>query len=471
VSWLNNQFKAVAVHRGVIGATWEYPGEPDGPADFGPLLREAVERTGYRGQTVSLLLAHPRLVQQLIDVPPVKGTAVQKIIQRQAQQQKLFTGEAAWACQSLLSGKGVERVVLHLFPKLLLEQLVLGCQRNGLYLTAVYPPSAVLHHQMSQLSLEDEEIAMLAAETGGSTTVVVGRGDGEMLLARTLASSWNDGAERLALDLNRTILFINQQYGVSVTKGIWLFGPGAEQQPPALQALIQLPVKISPVEENPFYWATEAVKLRPAHSPNFISAQMRHAPQRQVFARVVGAATAVLVLMAVGTSAYSFIQARAEVANIQLMRKEQTRLQARTDQLQQTSGDLNQKQRLVKLIIEDRPEPVAAWLLGYLSEACPSDLVVTNLHLKQDGALWMIQLSGTYQSSRPPTPANFSASVTKFATRLSSGPFHLALASGERDQDHTKSGLWPQTWGNKVTNLSPARISADNQFVIEGVMR
>ena len=89
ISWLNNQFKAVAVHRGVAEGTWENPEATEVNGNVEGLIAEAVKQTGYRGQTVSLLLAHPRLVQQLVDVPPVKGTAVKKIIQRQAQQQGL----------------------------------------------------------------------------------------------------------------------------------------------------------------------------------------------------------------------------------------------------------------------------------------------------------------------------------------------------------------------------------------------
>ena len=75
---------------------------------------------------------------------PVKGAALQKVIQRQAQQQKVFAGEAAWASQTSPPGKGLQRVVLHLFPRLLLNQLIQGCKQNGLHLTAVIPPSAVL---------------------------------------------------------------------------------------------------------------------------------------------------------------------------------------------------------------------------------------------------------------------------------------------------------------------------------------
>src|SRR5258708_37763853 len=122
VSWLNGQCKAVSVQRGALEGTWENPAEAGSAADFETLIREAVQKTGFRGQTVSLGLAHPRLVQQLVDVPPVKGSALKKVLQRLAQQQKFFTGEAAWTFQSSPSEKPDQSVILHLFPKLLLAQ-------------------------------------------------------------------------------------------------------------------------------------------------------------------------------------------------------------------------------------------------------------------------------------------------------------------------------------------------------------
>src|SRR5207245_743034 len=116
VSWLNNQFKAVAIHRGQIEGAWECPNPSDG-AGFEALIREAIEQTEYPGHAGSLLLAHPRLVQQLVEVPPVKGLALKKILRRVAHQQKMFSGEAVCACQGSPAGKGPQRVVLHLFPK------------------------------------------------------------------------------------------------------------------------------------------------------------------------------------------------------------------------------------------------------------------------------------------------------------------------------------------------------------------
>src|SRR5437762_4417120 len=109
VSWLNNQFKALAIHRGELEGVWECPGPVDGASRFEAVLNEAIEQTEYRGHTISLVMAHPRLVQQLVDVPPVKGPSLRKILQRQAQQQKMFSGDAAWACQGSPAAKGPQR--------------------------------------------------------------------------------------------------------------------------------------------------------------------------------------------------------------------------------------------------------------------------------------------------------------------------------------------------------------------------
>ncbi len=479
VSWLNGQFKALSVQRGVVEGSWERPGEIEGTGNFEALLREAVQRTGYRGQSASLLLAHPRLVQQLVEVPPVKGAAMQKVIHRQAQQQKMFDGEAAWAYQTSLSGKGSQRVVLHLFPKLLLDQLVQGCQRNDLHLTAVLPPSAVLHHQMAQLPLEKEEVALLAAETGGSTTVVIGRSDCQVLLARTLPGNWNEGAARLAVDLNRTILFVNQQYGAAINKGVWLFGPGAAEHLPEMQGHSQLPAKLSPVECGPFYWATEAIKLPPGQVPNFISVEMQKAPQRRVFGQVVGAGTAVIVLASLAASAFLNVQARQETANIRTLTTRVAELQVQHQELQKKNIELARKEQRVHLVLDNRPPPIPGWFLGYLSEALPADLVVTNLVTKREADFWKVQLTGTFQATgKAPTPAALSNSVALFTSRLVNGPFHLRLpgskaaADRAKDGSHAGSGNTFASWAARLTDgPAPAPAAPASQFVIEGVMQ
>jgi len=480
ISWLNNQFRAVSVHRGAIEATWERPGDTDGPGEFETFVREAVQHTGYRGQTVTLLLAHPRLVQQLVDVPPVKGAALQKVIQRQALQQKVFAGEPAWASQMSPASRGIQRLVLHLFPRLLLNQFIQGCKRNGLHLTSVLPPSAVLHHQLTQLPLDNEEVGFLAAETGGSTTLVVGRTDGQILLARTLQGTWNDEPERLALDLNRTILFVNQQYTGLTTKGLWLFGRGAEDQAEVVQRQLQLPVHVSPIFADSFYWATEAVKLRHEFAPNFISPVLQKAPQRRAFARVVAASTILVVASSLASSGYFLYQARQEAANIKTLTRQASKLQEKRNDLQQIDAELTRKKQVVKLVLGDRPPPTPAWLLAYLAEAVPSDLVVTNLNVKRQEDYYRIRLAGTLQQGeKRPSPLPLADSIALLKGRLTTGPFHVKLIEPQKNDksaEPTRTEGGVPAWLTKVSNLVAARDTAqklptEDHFEIEGVMR
>jgi hypothetical protein len=475
VSWLNRQFKAVAIHRGSIVGQWEHPLETEGASQFEQLLRLAIEHTGFKGQTVSLVLAHPRLIQQALDVPPVKNSALRKILQRQAQQQKMFPGEAAWTSQTASLGKEARRVIMHLLPRPLLHQLVQGCHNNGLYLTSVTTPSGVLQQQLRMLPLEKGQVALLAAETGGSTTVVIGRTDGQVLFARTLGGTWNENPEQLATDLNRTVLFFNEQFGLVLNRGIWLFGPGAEPHAAEAQRHTSLPVAVSPANYDPFYWAVNTLKVRPALLPNFISPEMQQAPRRQVLAQVVAVVTSLVVVALLALSAYATIQSRQETHNIQVLSARQKDLAGQRLALQQRNLRLARRQQVAGLVLDDRLPPVPLWFYAYLSEAVPPELAVTNLHLVRELDVWKVHLAGTLQpSTNLLNFTNLARSVSVLTSKLTNAPFHLRLSS---ENQAAETNALPReggiaAWVANVAGGVPAKAPPPkDQFVLEGVMR
>jgi hypothetical protein len=489
VSWLNNQFKAVAVHRGRVTGTWERPGiETNAAGDFETFIREAVRQTGYHGQTVSLVLAHSRLVQHMVDVPPVKWAALSKVIQRQAAQQKFFPGEAACASQMLASAKKSPRVLLHLLPRLILNQLMLACRRNDLHLVSVLPASAALQQQVSALSLQRSEVAMLAAETAGSTTLVICDGDGRLLLARTLQGTWNEDPAKLALDLNRTILFVSQQLNVNLNRGLYLFGAGAAEQAEEIHRQIQLPVKVSPVACEPFYWATASLKIRPEGAPNFQSPELQKAPQRRVFAKVVATAATLLLAACIGLTAYSIVQSRREQATLASFHQQMAQMEVRQKEFDQLDAELKRKQQAIQLVLGDRPPPKPAWLLAYLGQVVPADLVVTNFSAKREDDYYRVKLSGTYQAAGvTPNAPPVADSIEKLKAALAGSPFHMRIletdATGKiigKDKVEAKPGglrVPLGEWLKGVTDAVSARLDPKKRreeidhFVIEGVMR
>jgi len=473
VSWLNQQFTALAVHHGVVAGSWERVADLESVTDLAGLFREAVEQTNYRGGTVSLVLASPRLAQQLIEVPPVNGANLKKVIQREAQQQKLFSGEAAWTFQNTLATKGVQRVILHLLPKTLLDRLIQACQQNGLHLNSVLPVSAVLEQQMPRLPLNKGEVALLAAETGSYTTVVAGRADGQVLLVRTLLGNCHgerhedETLERVSLDLKRTLSYVTQQFGLEINRQIWLFGPDAAQQAQLLQPLIVAPVAASPVEFQPSYWAAEAAKLRPDVGPNFIGRELQQAPQRRMFASVVAAGTAVILAASLVAAFLLHRLARDEAARTQILRAHVVELQNQRQSLAQRNTHLEGQAQLIKLVVDGQRPPAPAWMLAYLSEAVPPELVVTNFQVKWEAEVWKLHLAGTWQATvHEPAPTALAAAVGTLADRLASGPFHVTIQK-RSDRGEPVRDLHGLPGGS-----SPAGASVmTNQFLIEGVMR
>jgi hypothetical protein len=338
----------------------------------------------------------------------------------------------------------------------------------------------MLHHQITQLPLEKGDVALLAGETGGSTTLVVGRSDGQILLARTLTGTWNDEPERLALDMNRTILFANQQYGNAGIKGVWLFGPGAEEKTKLLQTQIQFPVSVSPVPYEPYYWATEALKLRPEFTPNILSRQMQKAPQRRVLATVVAVCTLLVLTASLAASAYFLKQAKLEGGTIKALSRQVDRLQSRERDLLSMDAELSRKRQVIKLILGERPPPTPAWLLAYLSEAVPSDLVVTNFQIKELDDRYRVRLGGTVQQfAKQPPPTAVSDSIATLKSRLAGPPFHMKLLPtkgqpGLDPDDPAGDGKVPG-WMSRLANAlgsksARARVIEDH-FDIEGELR
>src|SRR6266511_559842 len=288
LSVLNERFSATAVHRGSVVNNWERPEPLTDFADFSFALRDAVKQTGYAGPQATVVVAHARLAQQLVEAPLIKGRGVKSFLQGRVKQLKPFPAEAAWSYQPTLPTRNAQAMLVHFFPKELLDQLVQACEQAELKLARVIPASAILQQQLPALPLEPNEVALLAAETGGTTTVVVGRKDGQICLGRTLSNSWNTHPERVNVDLNRTILYVKQQFGVTVGS-IWLFGAGAQSQLGPIRTTLRLPVQFSPVQAGPYYWNHQALKVPADDTNNLISTEQLEAPRRRVFLKAISA--------------------------------------------------------------------------------------------------------------------------------------------------------------------------------------
>src|SRR5579872_1854654 len=124
ISILNGEVRAATFAKGTgMQPVGEGISTGENLPDLGQLLQDVVTKTQSAGKPVAVALAHPRLIDQIVEVPPVKGWKLEKLLQRRAQTTKTFVGDAAWSHQSALATKRGASALLHVCPKSVMEQL------------------------------------------------------------------------------------------------------------------------------------------------------------------------------------------------------------------------------------------------------------------------------------------------------------------------------------------------------------
>ncbi len=475
LSVLGGELKAVGIRKGAPTGSWECPESVTDFVGLAGVLRQAMTGTQAEGNTVSIVLAHPSLSDQVIDVPPVRGRTLARLLDRQVKSLKAFPGDPVWSHQPALSVRKGNAVLLHVCPKFVLDQLDRSSRTAGLHLSRVIPTTSVLLGQLKQLPLKKGEVALLAAETGPSTTMVIGGPDGRVCLGRVLRDSWNTEPDRVAVDLTRSIGFAEQQAGVTVT-GVWLFGAGARDKMASLQAALKLPVQLSPVVYTPFYWAERLARLPEKGDGNLVSPEARQAPQRRRLLTVTSVLLLFwLVAMGVATGVLEHLR-RGELRQITSLEAQIADLRNQQAELQARFADFERMKEMVRAVSDEKPPPVPEWFLGYLGQVMPDDLMATRLDVIRTNELWHVRLEGAV---RPTTPTQLpemvlTNSLNALSNSLASAPFHFRFMPGPgmaQPASAARPGLvrFPES---AAPSLPMFHVAGDpRRFVIEGVMR
>lgn len=478
VAWIFGRFEAVAITRGSVTGSWTAPDPVKDPGQFGAAVKKAVAETGYHGSTLHLVLAHPKLSATHISTPAARGSSLEKLLEREAEKEKTFEGPAAWCYQPTPTSKSGSGVLLHLFPAQLLEQLTRAAQRSaGLSLVAAVPASAVLHGQILGLQVPLTDAIMVLANTGENSLMLVAQREGPVLLARSVPATWEKSLPSLFADLNRTVLYVNEQFGIEVA-AIFLFGPGAVEHQAALQAPFEIPVRPSMAEDAPGYWATEVLRVPSALAPNLVSAEQQRAPQRRALLKVVAALALLLMFGALAVFGWSQLYLNNLRKEIEQLERQRTRLRASHRELSGSFAELLGKRALRAEVIEGRVDPLPVWTLAYMSEVVPRELQLDHFNMRRDGDLWRLSLEGHLLPTTNTAPDLLLASlVSTLTNRLSQPPLNMVVESAGARQGRRSRATpatlnvltrWAQRLNMPVTNL----VASDSlRFQLEGKLQ
>jgi hypothetical protein len=429
ISLLNGELKTATVKRGAITGSWLRAEPLIDLAALPEALDEATANVQMANRQVAIVFADARLSDHFVELPQARGSTLVRLLDRAANRVKAFQGDVAWSSQPGIPSKKGTTALLHLCPKPLLDQLLQSCHGAELELVRVLPTTAVLASQLKALPIQKDEVALIVAQSGLSTTMVVGRKDGRLCLGRILPTSWKTTPERVWMDVARSIGFAQQQANVSVSS-VWLFGEGAEEQLAGAQAAIKAPVKVSPAPYHDFYWAEQAAKLPEKEDGNLVSTEIRAAPQRQ---RMMTMTAILVVALLLGSGAVACVLEYFrgnEVKGLQEATRQIEKIENEKALVEQLYADLEQMRKASEFIEGELP-PAPEWLLAYVGQELPPELGLTQLRVWRTNDVWSVQLAGTAEAR-----SNVVEKFDGFCQSLASGAFKLRIT----DRDIGSSG-------------------------------
>ncbi len=446
VSLIEGHMRVLAVVKDQVVAHWDCPQLIETSEQLQTALQEAIQETQFQGQKVSFLIDDVRFVHQYLQVPAMKLADLRLYLTNTVDEMKTWDGPAAWRFRTTQEARGKMGVLLDIWPQEFVDDVVNVCQELNLTPVQIAPLSATFVEQVRSLPLEDDDIVLLVTLMWNKIVLLVAKGDGTPLFERFLSPTREgvDTSGRIGREVTRSILFCSQQFGINVSQ-IWMFGESATVSLHDVQALVGLNLNQCPMDPDPTYWIWVSLSLSVRSPCNFTSHEVRLAPLRKFLIRLTAAA--VLGFLIIGVGLTSFLQGRlvGEQGVASALAAQSSELMKEKEEWKNRLAEVAAWQARASHIMEHRPDPLPGWMLGYLSEALPSQLTLNKAAITKEANEWKVELTGM----APGDVVLGSQTLATFEERLRDGPYHVEITGDWR-------GAWLQeVSGQQQSDVGP----------------
>ncbi|MEK7393766.1 MAG: hypothetical protein AAB214_14500, partial [Fibrobacterota bacterium] len=271
----------------------------------------------------------------------------------------------------------------------------------------------------------------------------------------------SDSLDRLSKELNRSILFAKQQFGIAVS-GLWIAVSSDENTQPVLaRSISDATVAKLPTSDPPAFWLQQLVGLNPDIHDNMVPRPMRRLNERRrhleaAFSVAVAIHVVfVLVLLGlklIGDRSHASVQGSHLDRRMEELRAEKTELESRNLEI----ALLRDQTRAISSFSWDAKP---GWLFGWIAAHIPNDLRLTSASIERpiDSSTWKVRLHGV-----APREATIASSALR--------EFQTALQTGEPKLEISKP--WHEQWRSNLQSGATWDLdSTGKPFLIEGSLR
>jgi len=442
LAWLRGSLHASVFHRQAELGSWSSPHPVRSFGELEAALAAAIAALGFEGGEAYLLLEQAELLHRTEPAPPSSGKALRSHLASRVARHEKDRGKVLWCFQPMAMPRQEAACLLHLLPASFHARLDQAFAAHGLNLRRIFPLSVPL---ALELSASGGRPSLVAAETDGTTTIVVGGPDGRFAFSRTLDASWTDEPSRVGVEVNRSLLYAKQQLGASIERVRLL---GAEPAVADVRARCGEGREIVSLVLRPSDWLTAAGTLPEGHSANLLAGTVGR-QKRRGLARAGLMAACWIALAAEAASVWNGLAAeRTDRRRYDELFADAPLLRAAKAGLDARDGRAALDRKLLGELAQGRLPPIPAEALAVVSGALPGEIRLTSFQVQREAgpASWSFRLGGTIEADEDTARALLAG----FEEKLERGP----LAAHFSESVRSRAALQPGPTGDGAGTVS-----------------
>ena len=429
LAWLHGTLQAAVFRRQAMINAWESLTVIRTFEEFEAGVDAALTALGFCGTEVFLILEHDQFVHQAEHAPAFSDSAARAYLRGRVQRYEKEREPVLWISQRTVSVRQDSAFLLHMLPTAIHARLVGFLVTRHLDLTRIIPLVVPLQLLLEETPVATQQMVLMAAEAGDATTLMVVRGNGELLFSRTMLARWESDPARIAVEVNRSLLYAKQQFG-AVVERIELLGSVSETVKAEVQARCGVDKVLSVRPTNVQGWLQAVARLSPRHPVNLVVSYLGRKRRRQFLRRVLLAGCWLGVGLMMFDAASRIETLQQNEAQLARLQSAEPQLLAERETLRSRTEELSRHRTMIREASDERLPPVAPRLLAFLASIRSPNTQFTDFSARWDAtaSTWSFRLDGQIEGDEETARD----SVAALQRNLEKSPFAVRLNDGLR---------------------------------------
>ncbi|MDQ8203039.1 hypothetical protein [Pelagicoccus sp. SDUM812003] len=218
VAWIRSRFECAAVRKGSVVSELLVHDDCLTSDRFEEQLDRAVETFHFIGTKAELLIDGGLLESNTVTLPPASTRQQQAFIREKVKRFQLDQGSLIWESQRIAASKAGQRTLIHSISKQAFSELEAQFDRRGLALKKALPFTGTAGKPFKDITTPSDSASIILAPVGSTYKILAVDHAGDLQFARDLNKENGTNPQRVAVEINRCILFTRQQFGKPVSQ-------------------------------------------------------------------------------------------------------------------------------------------------------------------------------------------------------------------------------------------------------------